>query len=45
MVANSDEDVKEIQNDAQGDNQKDDIFSTDETKIEEMSIDGICGVY
>lgn len=29
----------------QHDNQEDDIFSTQEIKIEEMAIDGICGVY
>ena len=45
MVANNDEDVKEIQNDGQEDNQKDNIFSIEEIKIEEMAIDGICGVY
>ena len=45
MVANNDEDVKEIQDDEQEDNKKDNIFSTEEIKIEEMAIDGICGVY
>lgn len=45
MLANNDEDVKEIQNDEQEDNQKDNIFSIEEIKIEEMAIDGICGVY
>lgn len=45
MVANNNEDVKEIQNDEHEDNQKDNIFSTEEIKIEEMAIDGICGVY
>lgn len=45
MVANNDEDVIEIQDDEQGDNKKDNIFSTEEIKIEEMAIDGICGVY
>ena len=45
MVANNDEDVKEIQNDEQEDKQKDNIFSIEEIKIEEMAIDGICGVY
>jgi len=29
----------------QEDNQEDDIFSTHEIKIEELAIDGICGVY
>ena len=45
MLASNDEDVKEIQNDEQEDNQKDNIFSIEEIKIEEMAIDGICGVY
>lgn len=45
MEANNDEDVKEIQNDEQEDNQKNNIFSIEEIKIEEMAIDGICGVY
>ena len=34
-------DVKKDQND----NKEDDIFRTEEIKIEEMAIDGICGVY
>jgi mycofactocin precursor len=29
----------------QNDKQEDDIFSTQEVKIEELAIDGICGVY
>lgn len=29
----------------QKDTQKDDIFKIEEIKIEEMAIDGICGVY
>ncbi|MBC8417767.1 MAG: mycofactocin precursor [Desulfobacterales bacterium] len=29
----------------QKDNKEDDIFETEEIKIEEMAIDGICGVY
>jgi mycofactocin precursor len=29
----------------QNDKQEDDIFSTHEIKIEELAIDGICGVY
>lgn len=33
--------VKESQNDSKDD----DIFKTEEVKIEEMAIDGICGVY
>ena len=34
-------DEKNIQNDKQ----EDDIFSVHEIKIEELAIDGICGVY
>lgn len=30
---------------SQNDSQDDDIFKTEEVKIEEMAIDGICGVY
>lgn len=37
--------IIESQNDEQMLNQKDDIFRTEEIKIEEMAIDGICGVY
>ena len=48
-MGTNDENVKEFQNDAQADNQEghqeDNIFSTEEVKIEEMAIDGICGVY
>jgi len=33
--------VKESQNDGKDD----DIFKTEEVRIEEMAIDGICGVY
>jgi len=29
----------------QKDSKEDDIFRTEEIKIEEMAIDGICGVY
>ncbi|UCF84526.1 MAG: mycofactocin precursor [Desulfobacteraceae bacterium] len=29
----------------QNDSQEDDIFSTEEIKIEEIAIDGVCGVY
>ncbi len=29
----------------QKDNKEDDIFKTEEIRIEEMAIDGICGVY
>jgi mycofactocin precursor len=30
---------------AQNDDQEDSIFKTEEIKVEEMAIDGICGVY
>lgn len=33
--------IKESQNDSKDD----DIFKTEEVRIEEMAIDGICGVY
>ncbi len=39
------EEVTELQHDEQEPNQKDDIFRTEEIMIEEMAIDGICGVY
>jgi mycofactocin precursor len=39
------DEVIESQNDEEMPNQKDDIFLTEEIKIEEMAIDGICGVY
>jgi mycofactocin precursor len=29
----------------QNDDQEDSIFKTEEIKVEEMTIDGICGVY
>jgi mycofactocin precursor len=29
----------------QNDDQEDSIFKTEEIKVEEMAIDGICGVY
>ncbi len=35
---------KEVE-ESQNDGQDDDIFKTEEIKIEEMAIDGICGVY
>jgi hypothetical protein len=34
-----------FQNDEQGSTQEDDIFRTEEVRIEEMAIDVICGVY
>ncbi|MBL7204819.1 MAG: mycofactocin precursor [Desulfobacteraceae bacterium] len=44
MTAN-DESIKRQQNDKEKDKVQDDIFSTEEIVIEEMAIDGICGVY
>ena len=38
-------DQKECQNDHKEDNLKEDIFLTEEIEIEELAIDGICGVY
>jgi mycofactocin precursor len=34
-----------FQNDEQVPTREDDIFCTEEVRIEEMAIDGICGVY
>jgi mycofactocin precursor len=39
------EEIEELQNDAEESNEDDKIFSTEEIKIEELAIDGICGVY
>ena len=41
-MEDEEKDVKKGQKD---NNQEDDIFKTEEIKIEEMAIDGICGVY
>jgi mycofactocin precursor len=38
-------DERECQNDHKKDNLKENIFSTEEIEIEELAIDGICGVY
>ena len=32
-------------NNTQNESEKEDIFATEEIKIEELAIDGICGVY
>lgn len=40
-----DEDLKEHQIDKKEDIAQDDKFATEEIVIEEMAIDGICGVY
>ena len=37
--------ISEIANTDSSKTKEDDIFSTTEIKIEEMAIDGICGVY
>ena len=39
------DEVIEFQNDEQMTKHEDDIFCTEEIRIEEMAIDGICGVY
>lgn len=39
------EDLKESQTDEQEDTQQDEIFIIKEIEVEEMAIDGICGVY
>lgn len=39
------EETKEIQENEREANQRDSIFSSEEIEIEEMAIDGICGVY
>jgi len=48
-VAENEEDVKTSQEEDQNSiymgKQKDKVFSTEEIKIEEIAIDGICGVY
>ena len=38
-------DQKECQNDHKENNLKEDIYTTEEFEIEELAIDGICGVY
>ena len=48
-MRDNDKDVKNEQTECQSDHKEDylkeDIFSTEEIKIEELAIDGICGVY
>ena len=48
-MKDNDKDVKNDQRERQKDNKKDNlkenIFSTEEVQIEELAIDGICGVY
>ena len=43
-MENSDK-VKELQKDESEENKKNDILMAEEIEIEEMAIDGICGVY
>ncbi|MFC1839462.1 variant-type mycofactocin precursor [Thermodesulfobacteriota bacterium] len=38
-------DISESANSEISDKKEEDIFNTNEIKIEEMAIDGICGVY
>ena len=40
-----DENIEKLKNEPEDTDQKKDIFSVEEIKIEEMAIDGICGVY
>jgi mycofactocin precursor len=48
-MKDNDKDVKNDQRERQNDNKeanlKENIFSTEEIQIEELAIDGICGVY
>ncbi len=39
------ENLKESQTDEQEDTRQDEIFIIEEIEVEEMAIDGICGVY
>lgn len=39
------ENLTTIRNDSEFDHNDEDIFSVEEINIEEMAIDGICGVY
>jgi mycofactocin precursor len=39
------EETKELQENERETNQSDSIFCSEEIEIEEMAIDGICGVY
>ena len=39
------ENLKESQTDEQEENRQDEIFIIKEIEVEEMAIDGICGVY
>ena len=39
------ENIEKLKNEPEDADKKKDIFSVEEIKIEEMAIDGICGVY
>ena len=40
-----DENIEKLKKEPEDADKKKDIFSVEEIKIEEMAIDGICGVY
>lgn len=44
-VHNEKEKMEDRQNEKQHDEKKDPVFQIEEVTIEEMAIDGICGVY
>ncbi len=44
ILKGMEEKEKEVK-ESQKDSEDDDIFKTEEVRIEEMAIDGICGVY
>ena len=44
-VSNGMEEKEEEVKESQNESKDDDIFKTEEVKIEEIAIDGICGVY
>ncbi len=44
-VSNGMEEKEKEIKESQNESKDDDIFKTEEVKIEEMAIDGICGVY
>ncbi len=44
-MEDKEKDIKELQKENDKGNDKRNIFSIEEIKVEEMAIDGICGVY
>ena len=42
---NEEKKIKELRKEAEKENETVDIFSVEEVIVEEMAIDGICGVY